>query len=452
MSLRARITLLTALLLLASSATLGVVAVVTAARIQLDAVDRMIIAAAGNPRVRGLLERPQPIPEGERAQVALGVRLPGAADITVLRPAGTATDPLPFPVLSPEEVRSALDDPTTIDGPVEYRAVARQARPGGAIVIAAAPLDQLRTEVRTFSLGMAAAVLAITAIGALAAWLTVRRFFRPMDSMVEAAQAIGTGDLDRRVPGARPGTELGALASSLNAMIVSLTAAVTRAEASEAQLRTLVSDASHEIRTPLTVIRGYVELLLQEAESSDDLTSRALRRIDTESARLQRLVDSLLDLERAERAEPKAAVRLDLLTEDAVDDLRGLDPSRTVESDVVPVVVMGDEDALRQMIANLVQNVVRHTPPGTPVQVQLGLEEDSVALILDDAGPGIAPTDRSRALERFSRLDSTAVGSGIGLAIVATVVAAHGGSIELADSPLGGLRVRVDLPGGRAGL
>lgn len=452
MSLRARITVLTALLLLASSAALGVVAVVTAARIQLDAVDRMIVSAASNPRVRGLLDRPQPIPEGERVQVALGVRLPGAADITVLRPAGTSDDPLPFPALGPADVRAALDAPATVDGVIEYRVVARELRPGGAVVVAAAPLEEMRTEVRTFSLGMAAAVLAITAVGALVAWLAVRRFFRPMDRMVETAQAISLGDLDRRVPGARPGTELGALAASLNAMIASLTDAVTRAETSEARLRTLVSDASHEIRTPLTVIRGYVELLLQEADAGDDLASRALRRIDTESARLQRLVDSLLDLERAERSDLRAPVRLDLLAADAVDDLRRLDPVRSVEPDLVPVVVPGDEDALRQMLANLVQNIARHTPDATPVQVRLTAVEDRVTLTLDDAGPGIPPDDRSRALERFSRLDSTAAGSGIGLAIASAVATAHGGSLTLDDSPLGGLRVRVDLPGGRAGL
>jgi two-component system OmpR family sensor kinase len=454
-SLRARITLLTAILLLASSTALGVVAVVTALRIQIDAVDRSVAMAVNDPRVRGLLDRTRPAPEGERIMVAVGVRAPGRSDVTVVRAAGTAEEPLPFPVLDPALLQAALTGPITVDGPVEYRVVARELRPGGAVIVAASPLTDVRADVRTFTLGMASAVIAITALGALLAWLAVRRFFRPMDHMVDAARGIGRGDLERRVPSAPQGTELGVLAESLNAMIASLTSTIQRAEASEARLRSLVSDASHEIRTPLTVIRGYVELLLRDAsDSRDDLSSRALRRIDTESERLQRLVDSLLALDRIDRTAGRVPQPVDLarLVEDALADLEGLDPARPIQADLDAATLMADEDALRQLLANLVQNIVRHTPSGSPVTVSLTAHGAGATLIVDDSGPGIAPEDRERALERFSRIGATVPGSGIGLAIVNSVVAAHSGTITLTDSPAGGLRVRIDLPGGRAGL
>lgn len=454
MSLRARITLMTAVLLLAASTALGVIAVVTTLRIQIDAVDRTISMAVNDPRVRVLLQRPSPTPEGEPVMVAIGVRLPGEADVRVLRAAETVEAALPFPVLDPVAVRSALAGPITVDGPIEYRVMAREVRPGGAVVIAASPLTDVRADVRTFTVGMFTAVVAITAAGALVAWVAVRRFFRPMDDMVETAQSISRGDLDRRAPVARAGTELGLLAESLNTMIASLTSSIVRAEASEARLRSLVSDASHEIRTPLTVIRGYIELLLREATGTDDLSIRALRRIDTESERLQRLVDSLLSLDRIERIMDRSPTSVDLtqLVADSLADLDGLDPGRPIQADLDPVTLVADEDALRQLLANLVQNIVRHTPAGTPVAAALTSVGAGATLVVDDAGPGIAPEDRHRALDRFTRLGSTAQGSGIGLAIVAAVVTAHGGTISLTDSPWGGLRVRIDLPGGRAGL
>ena len=449
MTLRARVTFLTDILILVSTSALGALTYVTSSRLQYDTIDTNLTSAITDARVRSLATNPRPVPDDVYSPVALA-RLDRDGTITVLRQAGLGSDPLPFPQLSAETILAARVSPVSVEGSPSYRVIVRQPV-GRASVIAAAPLGDAEKNLTRLAVAIIGSVLAVTLLGAIAAWAIVRRFFRPVDAMVDAAQAISLGDTQRRVPTARPGTELGELSESLNLMIGSLTASIATVEASEERLRTFVSDASHEIRTPLTVIRGYVELLQRDGGESAELSTRALDRIESESRRLERLVTQLLLLERMDAVSAASFAPFDLagVVRESFEDLAALNPDRIVELDIEPAQLVGLEDAWRQLTANLVQNCTRHTPAGSPISVTLRQRDGQTTLTVDDAGPGIPPEQRAVALQRFTRLDpsrsTNSGGFGLGMSIMRAVVDSHRGRIDLLDSPLGGLRLRITL-------
>jgi len=451
MSLRLRLTVLTTLIVMAATVALGVIAYMSAARIQYGTIDRALSSAVVDVRIKGLTEKPRPVPADVYNPVAIAV-VDATGTTDVLRTAGFGSDPLPFPVLSSEDLSAARSGPITVEGSPSFRVLAAARNGRGDTVVTATPLTSVQQDLTRLRLLIVVAVLAVTILGALLSWLLIRRALRPVDDMVDAAQAIAEGDIDRRVPEARPGTELGDLAEALNTMIASLTTSLADVRASENRLRVFVSDASHEIRTPLTVIRGYSELLQQSDEPRSDVEQRALARLVEESRRLDALVTQLLTLERSGTVRAEAIVAFDLsenVTE-VFGDFLALHPERTVTVTCRPAFIRGSEEAWRQLLANLTQNIARYTPDGSPVQVTCAPEGDSVRLVVDDAGPGIPAPRREEMLQRFTRLDgsrsSESGGTGLGLSIVRTVVEAHGGSVELGESPAGGLRVVITAP------
>lgn len=441
MSLRRRLTALTALLLLVCTSALGVVVFVSAWRIQLHTLDTSLAAAVADTRVRALTNNPRPLPADVFLPIALGDVPPGGTTVQVLRTAGTPAAPLPFPALTMADVSAALTGPQDVSGDTPYRVLARQGGGQRGIVIAAAPTAELRADLTRLAAGIAGSVVVISAIGAALAWVIVRRAVRPVEVMADAARRIGSGDVSVRVPTAPPRTELGELADALNTMIGSLTESLSQVEQSEERLRAFVSDASHEIRTPLTVIRGYVELLGQEAQSP--LSERALARIDVEARRLERLVTQLLLLERSESWTSRDAVPLDSLVRDAFADLASFQPERSIDLDLEPVMMIGDADAWAQVVANIVQNLQRHTPADAPVHVRVSCDSTTVTLRVDDAGPGLTPSERIRLLDRFARGNGSGEGFGLGMAIIAAVAKAHHGSVALDASPMGGLALTI---------
>jgi len=460
MSLRGRLTLLTAALIAAASSVLGVVVYVAAERTQLAAVDQVLTTAAP---VAGRFNEGRERPRNEEIISTIAIaRIHRDGTIHVLRQAGAPTALLPFPALGPADVEQAARGPITLPGTPSYRVLVTPPDRGRGPTIVALPLDGEEAALDALRTGTALAVVIVTVIGAGLAWLTVRRAFRPVGEIIASAQAVAHGALDRRVPDGRPGTELGDLSESLNAMIASLTTSITEVAASEARLRAFVSDASHEIRTPLTVIRGYVELLRGSGMTDPDRRSKALERISTESLRLERLVTSLLILDdlQTQVESVREPFRLDDVVRDAFTDLSILESDRQVTVELVPAPIVGSADAWRQLCANLVQNIQRYTPAGAPVAVRLttsgpDVQPPMLVLTVDDAGPGIPPAQRQEVLERFTRVDTsraTATGGfGLGMSIVRAVVLAHAGTITLTDSPWGGLRVRIEVPVDGAG-
>jgi two-component system, OmpR family, sensor kinase len=456
-TLRWRITILTAVMIAVASSLIGVASVVSIAQAQMSAIDSSLQTALGmNPRriLRG---------DGERGNrfsdvytpIGLGL-IDTEGDLVAVRSAGTPENPETFPTLPLQQLSNAPNQALSFTDQATGEPYRLVAEPVGRefLAVSVTSLTAYNTTMNRILLSTVLLVVGITLLGALASWLIVRRFFTPVDSMIAAAGVIARGDLAHRVPHAAPGTELGDLSASLNTMINSLTASIARIESSELSLRHFISDASHEIRTPLTVIRGYIEILRSHSAVTSERDARALARIDSESQRLERLVTSLLDLDtRQTGASTKQVIDLDQLVALHFADLESI-AQRQVDSDIAPITIEGDADGWEQLLGNIVQNITRYTPEDSAVGVELrgvdAPEPDWAELIVNDCGPGIPTEMRAEVFTRFSRLDpsrSTQTGGfGLGMSIMQAVVQAHSGTIDLDQSPCGGLQIRIRVP------
>ncbi|MBO2466169.1 sensor histidine kinase [Actinomadura violacea] len=323
------------------------------------------------------------------------------------------------------------------------RAVARPWRNGTVVV--ASPLDEIHSAVRNLVLTeVATGALLLALLTLLGRWL-IHRGLLPLDRMAATAHAITAGgDLRARMPCPGPRTETARLAAAVNVMLDRIEQAFWARSRSEARVREFAADASHELRTPLTTIQGYAELYRHGALGPGELPD-AMRRIEDEASRMNRLVTDLLELARLDREATVQPAPADLvaLARDAVADATAASPDHPVRLEAPGTLVADvDEARIRQVFANLLANVAAHTPPGTPVTVRLAPGVIEVA----DEGPGMAPEDAARAFERFHRAEQGSGGAGLGLPIVAAIAAAHGGRAELLSRPGGGTTVRITLP------
>ena len=324
----------------------------------------------------------------------------------------------------------------------------------GRTLAVAAPVDDLGDLVdelvRMFTLfGIAGGGLL-----ALMSWLWIRHSTRPIERLTERAGEIARGDADRTLKVPASTAELRELTRALDAMVASVDASLAVRTESEARLREFVANASHELRTPLTSVSGYLQLDLDGALADDEHHRRSIGRALAEATRMRRIVADLQLL--TELDEDLTPVMRDVdvaeLAREAVLDASTVDRSRTwtVNTGEEPLLVRADPDQLRQVIVNLLDNVRVHTPPGTTTTVSAARRADEVILEVSDDGPGVPADELPRAFDRFWRRDPSrsraSGGSGLGLSIVAAVIAAHAGSVEAARSPSGGLRVRIELP------
>ncbi len=244
---------------------------------------------------------------------------------------------------------------------------------------------------------------------------------------------------------------MGRLTVAVDRMLGRIQAAMTARERSEERMRTFVADASHELRTPVTSIRGYLQLV---RTGVIDLGQRpdVLRRIEEEADRMGVLVGELLYLARLDADPPARREPVDLaaLIRDAIADARAVEPGRPVTADVPESCeVPGDADTLRRVLANLLGNVRAHTPPGTKAEVIAVIDEDRVTVTVRDAGPGMSASEVEHAFERFWRADESRArtdGAGLGLAIVAGAVRAHGGETGIEAEPGAGTTVWFTIP------
>ncbi|MFF0445968.1 sensor histidine kinase [Streptomyces sp. NPDC004609] len=335
----------------------------------------------------------------------------------------------------------------------------------GWIVVAGAlgELNATISKLVTIDLTVGALVLALLAAVSI---VIVRASLRPLIKVERTAAAIAAGDLSRRVPDHPPRTELGRLGRALNGMLAQIEEAFlararseSSARRSEERMRRFVSDAGHDLRTPLSVIRAWAEYAHHGPRRDRDDLERILSTVGTEATRMSALVEDLLLLARLDqqRALERHPVDVLALAVDAVRDARLLAPERDIRltaDDRAVYVVTGDEIRLRQVLSNLTGNALTHTPPGTPVSITLGPGHlgEAPALVLDvsDQGPGLTPEQTERVFERFYRVDTSRTrrtgGSGLGLAIVASLAAAHGGTVSVRSSPGAGAAFRVTLP------
>jgi two-component system OmpR family sensor kinase len=339
---------------------------------------------------------------------------------------------------------------TGSDG-ISYRVLARPLPNNGGTIVVAESLsgtDSTLQRLLFIELIVSASVLVILG---LIAWLMVRRDMRPLEEMAVTAGNIADGDLSQRVSYVTPGSEVGQLGVAFNIMIEEIEEAFDARAASENKLRRFLADASHELRTPLTSIRGYSEMFdLGIRDRPNDLAT-AMDHIKNEASRMGTLVDDLFLLAQLDHERPVAHEPLDLVEvlEQAVASIRVSAPGRTVALNVRgPVTVVGDVRRMRQVVDNLLVNAVNHTPETASVAVGVRLDGADAVVTVSDDGPGIDPAVASRIFEPFYRSDPSRAratgGAGLGLAIVAAIVEAHGGRVRLLEGTTGAtFEVRV---------
>jgi heavy metal sensor kinase len=318
---------------------------------------------------------------------------------------------------------------------------------GTAVLRVARSEDHLRHQLRNLLVILAAALPLACAFAGIGAYAVARRALAPVDRMATAAEHITAARLRDRLPIDNPDDELGHLASVFNA-------AFGRLETSFEQLRRFTADASHEMRTPLTAIRTVGEVGLRESRT-DHAYRQIIGSMLEEADRLNRLVESLLTLARAEGGTARLAVeRVDLcaLAREVGEHLSVLaeDKRQAVTIDApLPVVVLADRFVLRQAVINLLDNAIKYSPEDGPIRIEVTGQADAT-LAVQDSGPGIAPEHVDKIFDRFYRIEKSRSrdvgGAGLGLSIARWAVEAHGGRIDVEPAQPHGSIFRIVLP------
>ena len=326
---------------------------------------------------------------------------------------------------------------TVIDG--ESYLMVGEALDEGTLLLGASLAEVDAAVAETGTLLALAVPLAVAVVG-LVVWAVAAQALSPVDRIRRQVDAIDADALDHRVAVRGTGDEVDLLAATMNRML-------SRIEESYAAQQRFAGDASHELRSPLATMRQYAELA--EAHPGATSTAEIADVVREQGARMQETLEGLLLLARLDERAVRAsdAIDLDDLARAQVARLAGeglVVDARSVE----PVRLRGDARLLRRAVENLVDNARRHARDRIAVGVRA---VDGTALVwVDDDGPGIPESERSRVFDRFVRLDEgrsrDAGGSGLGLAIVLEIVRVHGGSVRIDTAPLGGARVVIELP------
>ena len=466
-SLRVRLTLLLASMLLMACAAVGVATTLALRNYLVHRFEQQLALAGG--RYEGALEGNDH--DGDNAATTtvgqavgtLGARIVGGklTAVGVI----TASD-VPVPVSVPDRrillgIRpSGHSEVVQLPTLGRYRVLASAGDDNDTLIIGL-PERSLDGTMHHTMLAEVIAFLAVLATMTTLGALAVRRSLRPLERVAATALRVselplGSGDvrLAERVPDVEQHTEVGQVSAAMNHMLERVEGALIERQRSERRLRQFVADASHELRTPLSVVRSHSELLQRINSDLPDQVRQSLRRIDAETGRMSSLVDDLLLLARLDAGLPleRRPVDLSLLAVDAVTDARVASPEHRwqLELPEEPVTVLGDAHRLHQVVANLLGNARIHTPAGTVVSVRISVPDGEFAVLtVHDTGPGIPARLLPRVADRFVRGDDARSRSipstGLGLSIVAGVVAASGGSLDI-DSRPGSTTINVRLP------
>ena len=296
-----------------------------------------------------------------------------------------------------------------------------------------------------FSLFIAAPMM--LAVAAIGGYLLAGRALRPVARITEIAGSIGANDLQARLNLALPNDELGKLAQTFDAMLARIEDAFERQ-------RRFTGDAAHELRTPLSLMRSEVDLALARPRSGEEYRE-SLTEFDRDLQRLTGLVGTLLALARSDsgqltldRAPADLCQTIDLIVEQYAESAEKAGVSLNAET--VSASAMVDEDLIIQVLVNLVDNALAHTPIGGSIIVGCRTTASGIALWVSDTGRGIAPEHQTRVFDRFYRVDEGRAraqgGNGLGLSISRAIVEAHGGTISLTSTPGTGTRVEIEIP------
>ncbi len=412
------------------------------------ALDQQLAGLADNPRavlaVAARDDRPGAVTDA-LGEVYVGRLTANGRLVTLLAP---ASDPDLVPRIRPGDTLTTPVGRGTTSGTAARVRVVAVPLNGAARAVIAVPTTTADAATARLTRTLLAAALAIGLVLGLALWWVNRLGLRPIREMTDAADAIAAGDTVRQVPPGPDGTEAAHLGRALNAML-------DTTRGSEERMRRFVADASHELRTPLTTLRGYSGLHASDPEVGD-----ALRRINAEATRMGGLVDDLLTLTSLDSPRLRLApVDVVAVLGDVAADLQVSAPQRAVTVDAPDrLVVRADAERLHQAVLALATNAVRHTPPSTRISLRASaFGSGLVRLEVADDGPGIAAEHLPHVFDRFYRVEAgrgggtdggagAAGGSGLGLAIVAAIARAHGGTCAVRSAPGEGAAFVLDLP------
>ena len=280
-------------------------------------------------------------------------------------------------------------------------------------------------------------------------WFLARQSLAPVASMAERARRIGVKDLTARLPVANARDELGRLAQTFNDLL-------DRLEASLGQQRQFMADASHELRTPVATSRTAAAVALQQPHRSEPEYRDTLAIIEQQTTRLSRIVEDMFTLARADAGSypiRRGEMYLDEVVDEVVRAARVLAASKPVSIELTSIAsatFTGDEDLVRRLVGNLLDNAVRHAPPDTTVTVRVATGSEGYVITVSDRGPGIAEHAQPHIFERFYRGDAARTsgdgGAGLGLAVARWIARAHAGDVTLAGSSPEGTTFAVLLP------
>jgi heavy metal sensor kinase len=360
---------------------------------------------------------------------------------------GGTVVPIPSSALS--KAREQSFSLVTVNG-LRVAVVPLSSDPELGFATAAEPLSAIEPALHRLRSDFFAGVPVVLLLASAGGYFLARKSLLPIALMNRQTQRISAESLSSRLDVANPRDELGRLATTINDLL-------TRLENSFKEQQRFIADASHELRTPLAVLRGETEVALTKTRTIDEY-QESLSLIEDEAERLSRIVEDLFILARQPMDAPAALIKERLSLNETVKDCaraaqvlasrKGV--RLKMENDPATIVLNGDEELLKRMILNLLDNAVKYTPEGGEISVALVQQNGNARIVVRDTGIGIPQADQLHVFDRFYRVEKarsrTHGGAGLGLSIVQWIVDAHEGKIELQSTPGKGSVFIVELP------
>src|ERR1700752_379133 len=354
---------------------------------------------------------------------------------------------IPSSVLSQARVRGV--SVTTVNG-LRVAVVPVSADPATGFAAVAEPLSVIEEGLGQLRRDFFAGVPLVLLLASLGGYFLARKSLAPIASMSDQTQRISAESLSSRLDVTNPRDELGQLATTINDLLVRLESSI------DAQKR-FIADASHELRTPLAVLRGETEVALGKTRTVAEY-QESLRLIQEEAEQLSRIVEDLFILARHPIESPAALLKVPVSLTAVVNDCARAAQVLAIRKDIIvkvdnsskSITLNGDEELIKRMVLNLLDNAVKYTPEGGEISLALVQQNGSAEIVVCDTGIGICEADQQRVFDRFYRVDKARSrsrgGAGLGLSIVRCIVEAHGGKVQVVSRTHHGSTFRVFLP------
>lgn len=446
MRLRARLSLISAVITTASTLVVGFIGINSQHQSQIALIDKSLnqVASAVNGQTNAALsEALLAVQQSDISLTLIYYSNPNSP--LVLTESNMSSDIKP----TKTEVRAAFAEPVTDNSSESYRMRAIQMLDSEYALVATSLLE-VDSRFSNDRWHLFIFIFFCLLGAAFVTWFFFRRDIRKIESLIATAGEISRGKSDIEIVVEGGNSEIDQLAESLNRMVATLRKTAELEELASQRMQDFLGDASHELRTPLTVIRGYIELL--SGAKFTDMTQRekAFARVASEIARMESLINDLLFLAEFGMAREIELTKFDLsaLLLAHLDDFKQVNPGREIEFEVSPSInLLGSPAHVARLLTNIFGNISRHTPPDSPVNMVLSESEGKIHLLVQDGGPGLPESVYNHGAQSFQRFDKSrsreAGGSGLGMSIIFAIVKAFGGEISLKKSALGGLAVEI---------